>query len=93
MWTALLAFGLMLLLGYQAIAKIVAGDAVMGENYLGQPVGPGLQLVVCLVAGVVGVVMVWQYFHPKPPETKEHTRKRRKREKACDFRLPHERVP
>jgi len=85
--SAIAAFALGVLLAYQAITDIVEGNYVMGENYLGQPVGPGLQLVVCLVAVVVGVVMVWQYFHPKPPEAEG---KKSKREKACYFKWPHD---
>ncbi|MCL5282516.1 MAG: hypothetical protein M1376_21725 [Planctomycetes bacterium] len=65
-----MAVGLCLLLAHQAITSIVTGDYVMGENYMGQPVGPGLQLVVLATALVVGIVAVWQYFHPKPDAKK-----------------------
>lgn len=83
--TAIVAIALGLLLAYQAITDIIEGNYVMGENYLGQPVGPGLQLIVCVVALVVGVVLAWQYFHPKSePEGKK------KREKPCNFKWPHD---
>jgi hypothetical protein len=58
-----------LLLAYQAITSIVEGDHVMHENYMGQPVGPGLQLAVVAAVLVAGIVAAWQYFHPKSRST------------------------
>jgi hypothetical protein len=55
-----------LLLAYQAITSIVEGDYVMHENYMGQPVGPGLQLAVLAAAVVGGIVALWQHYHPRP---------------------------
>ena len=64
--SAIVAAGLALLLAYQAIKDIVDGNYVMGENYFGQPVGPGIQLLVLLVVLFVGIVSAWQYLHPRP---------------------------
>lgn len=84
--TALVTLAVGFLLAYQAITNIVQGNYVMGENYMGQPVGPGLQLTVCLVALVVGVILAWQYFHPKP----QSGNKKKTRSKPLYSRWPHD---
>jgi hypothetical protein len=84
-WAFVVAVGLALVLARQAITAIVEGDYVMGENYLGQPVGPGLQLIGLAVALFVAVAMAWQYFHPKP-----ESKGKRKKVKPFFWRWPHD---
>jgi len=86
---AILAVAMMFLLAFQAITAILRRDQTLGENYLGQPVGPGLQLTLCAVGLVVGAVFIWRSFHPKPQSEKEERTKR----KPFPFRWPHENVP
>ncbi|MEN6336566.1 MAG: hypothetical protein ABFE01_20110 [Phycisphaerales bacterium] len=86
---AILTVAIVLLLASQAITALVRRDQTMGENYLGQPVGPSLQLTLCAVALAVGVVFIWRSFHPKPQSEKEERSKR----KPFPFRWPHENVP
>jgi hypothetical protein len=84
-WAFVVAVGLALILAWQAITAIVEGNYVMGENYLWQPVGPGLQLIGLAVALFVAVVMAWQYFHPKPePKVKK------RKVKPFIWRWPHQ---
>jgi ABC-type nickel/cobalt efflux system permease component RcnA len=87
--SAILTIAIGSLLAFQAITAIARGDRIMGENYLGQPVGPGLQLIVCAVAIVVGIVLAWQSFRRKPkPERKEKVKSN-----AIYFRWPHDNIP
>jgi hypothetical protein len=87
--TAVVAIALGLLLAWQAIRDIVEGNPVMRENYLGQPVGPGLQLVVVAAVVLVGGIALWQHFRPSKPES----RRKGRRNKPCDPKYPHERIP
>jgi sterol desaturase/sphingolipid hydroxylase (fatty acid hydroxylase superfamily) len=86
---AILTVAIVLLLAFQAITALLRRDQTMGENYLGQPVGPGLQLAVCVVALAVGVILTWRHFHPKPPSEKRE----KIRSKPFLFRWPHDNIP
>ena len=62
---AAIAIPMIVLVAYQAISNIIHGRTG-GENYLWQPVGPGLQLSVLVVIAVVGAVSGWRYLFGKP---------------------------
>ena len=77
-----------LLFACNAITALVRGNNAVGENYLGQPTGPGLQLIAGIVLLAVGSFLAWEYLHPKP-----ESKGKKHREKQCYLQYPHEKVP
>ena len=73
--SAVVACVFLLVVAGQAVLRISSGDFVGGKNYMGQPLGPLLQLVgvaACLFA--IGA-MVWRHRRD-PPARKNDKRAR-----------------
>jgi hypothetical protein len=62
-----LAFVLMLI---DSISRLKSGDAPMDHNYVYQPVGPMLRLIVCVVVLPLMLAGIWQTYRAKPKSDK-----------------------
>jgi len=56
----------LLILAGQALLRISSGDFAGGKNYMGQPVGPLLQLIVVAVCLTVIGATAWRYWRGAP---------------------------
>ena len=56
----------LLVLAGQAVFRIASGDFVGGKNYLGQPVGPVLQLIGVVVCLIVIGATAWRHWRGAP---------------------------
>jgi hypothetical protein len=61
----------LLVLEGQAILRISSGDFVGGTNYMGQPVGPVIQLIVVFVCMIVIGVTGWRHLRSTPEQHKK----------------------
>lgn len=77
-----------ILIAYQAITGIINNDWQGGLNYYGQPVDPGLQLVVLISVIVIGIIWIWQQIFGK----KEQKQKKKAKHKYSYVQYPHERI-
>ncbi len=85
---ATVAIAMIALVAYQAISDLINGR-IGGENYYGQPVGPGLQLIVLAVITVIGTILGWRHLFSKP-SAKD---KQKKRDGSGGNGYRHEQMP
>jgi len=67
----------------QVVFQLSAEDYSLGENYYMQPVGPGMQLVVVVVAWMSLAVLAWRYFRKKDTAKRKNIFRRKKPRKQC----------
>ena len=60
------------IIAYQAVSSIRSGELAGGYNFKWQPVGPGIQLVVCIPFFCCSVVTLWRFFRRKPERKRAH---------------------
>lgn len=80
LWWSFVGCVLLLLLGIivlQAFLRISSGDYAGGENYMGQSIGPLLQLTVVLIALIILAIGACYHFRgtPKSPKKKKRGKK------------------
>ena len=84
----LLTICVCIILAFQCITSLIDKEWPVRLNYLQQPVGPGLQLIVLVTVIICGIIWLWQQmFGKKEPEQKEN-----RKNKDSNFQYPHQRI-
>jgi len=91
--SAIVGVGVIAILVYQCISGLVTGKWIWGLNYYGQPVTPGLQLILLIVLVFIGVVSVWKFFFGKEETKKEKKQRQKAQRKSSHLRYPHQNMP